>query len=172
VALIDQDQSIVDTKAQLTRFVMTEGASLPAFQASKLADAVSRRSPVDTVIEATRALYAIWKEENGVKLSDEGSRLAAQCAWHILDGGFHNADAEAEALIRAVRKDAGEIKSLPTTMPAIAPGFASPSGDNSAPAPLVPTPAPLLSRRPTPRPRSRARPWMTIRRPASPKPNR
>lgn len=124
--MVDTSKSIVQVKSDIAQYLFGPGGqSLSEFHRQKLADAVSKPSPVDAIVNSMEALQGA--EANG-GLDDAGRALIADCAYQVVAGGFHGKEDRANDILRYHRHKLGELK---TAAPAV-----------DALAEFMPTPAP------------------------------
>lgn len=102
-----QFASITDAVASIGRFAILHGVALPAATQNHLADALSKTSGVDTIMDTLECLYAVK-----IDLSSEARLLVIDLIKFVSDEnrGYHgiNTDDRGHRIILAMRRDNGD----------------------------------------------------------------
>lgn len=103
--MTDFSPSLAAARSRLAVFPYAAAfAALPEDTRGHLLAAIGRTSPVDAVVEGMEALWARRAE-----LDAEARALGADLAHQVLQGGFHAKAERADAVLRWLRADLGEI---------------------------------------------------------------
>lgn len=93
---------LVDLSTKLQTFIMLHAASLPEFTRDKLLEAGLHPSPVDRVVNAAEALYAVKSD-----LSAEGRVMCAQLAQFAAVNGWHGMGDRGLKIAQAMQRIGG-----------------------------------------------------------------
>jgi len=93
---------LVDLSTKLQTFIMRHAASLPEFTRNKLLEAGLHPSPVDRIVNAAEALYAVKSD-----LSAEGRVMCAQLAQFAAVNGWHGMGERGLKIAQAMQRIGG-----------------------------------------------------------------